>query len=87
MANHRSADKRNRQNEKRNERNRALRSRMRRAMRDARAAIASNADDRKERVSEAIRVVQQTASKQVIHKNTARRYVSRLAQADKRARA
>jgi small subunit ribosomal protein S20 len=70
MANHRSADKRNRQNEKRNERNRALRSRM-----------------RKERVSEAIRVVQQTASKQVIHKNTARRYVSRLAQADKRARA
>ena len=83
MANHPSAEKRNRQNVNRNARNTSLRSRMRNAIRAARAAIEENADDRQELVKHAIRVIQQTASKNVIHKNTAARYVARVAQANR----
>lgn len=85
MANHASAAKRHRQNIKRNTRNSALRSRMRRAIREARAAVEENAENRNELVSKAIQVVNQTASKSVIHKNTASRYVSRLSKLEQRA--
>lgn len=85
MANHASAAKRNRQNIKRNERNTALRSRMRNAVRDARAAIEENADDRQVLVDQAVRIIQVMASKNIIHKNTASRYVSRVVMANKKA--
>lgn len=83
MANHPSAAKRHRQNVKRNARNSALRSRMRNAVRAARAAIESEAEDAQEKVDRAIQVVYKTCSKQVIHKNTASRYVSALVRAHK----
>lgn len=85
MATHPSAAKRNRQNVKRSERNTALRSRMRNAVRDARAAIESNADNRQAAVDYAVRVIQLMASKNIIHKNTASRYVSRVVQANRKA--
>lgn len=85
MANHASAKKRHRQNVKRNERNTAYRSRMRNAVRAARAAIESGDDDRQTLVDHAVRIIQKTASKRVIHRNTASRYVSRLVQANYRA--
>ncbi|MEL6185234.1 MAG: 30S ribosomal protein S20 [Myxococcota bacterium] len=85
MANHPSAAKRNRQNIKRNTRNTALRSRMRNAVRAARAAIESGADDRQALVDRAVQIVQRMASKNLIHKNTASRYVSRVVQANKKA--
>lgn len=83
MANHPSAAKRNRQNEKRNARNTSLRSRMRNAIRAARAAIEDNDSDRQALVDHAVRVIQQTASKNVIHKNTASRYVARIVRANR----
>ncbi|MBX2812870.1 MAG: 30S ribosomal protein S20 [Myxococcales bacterium] len=83
MANHPSAAKRNRQNVRRNARNSSLRSRMRRAIRTARSAIESEADDRTELVAQAVKIIQRTASKNVIHKNTASRYVSRIVQANR----
>lgn len=81
MATHPSAAKRNRQNSKRNARNTAFRSRMRNAIRAAKAALEEGSDDRSELVADAIRLIQRTASKSVIHKNTASRYVSRLSRA------
>lgn len=83
MANHPSAAKRNRQNVRRNERNTSLRSRMRNAIREARAAIESNADDRTQLVTHAVKIIQKTASKNIIHKNTASRYVSRIVRASR----
>lgn len=85
MANHPSAKKRHRQNEKRNTRNTALRSRMRNAVRAARAAIEEKSEERQSLVDRAVRIIQKTATKSVIHKNTASRYVSRLVQANKGA--
>ncbi len=85
MANHPSAEKRHRQNLKRAKRNRSLRSRLRNAMKAARTAISSGSEDRTTKVQEAVRTIQRSASKRVIHKNTASRYVSRIVQADKNA--
>lgn len=85
MANHPSAKKRFRQNVKRNARNTALRSRMRNAVRAARAAIEDQSEDRQSLVDHAVKVIQKTASKKVIHRNTASRYVSRLVKAHVRA--
>ena len=85
MANHVSAAKRNRQNIKQNERNTALRSRMRNAVKQARVAIASSEENRKELVQAAIKVIYGSASKKIIKKNTASRYVSRLSAALKKA--
>lgn len=83
MATHPSAVKRNRQNITRNARNTSLRSRMRNAIRDARAAIEANSEDRASLVKQAVKIIQQTASKNVIHRNTASRYVSRMMRANR----
>ena len=85
MANHPSAAKRHRQNIKRNARNTGLRSKMRNAVRAARAAIESGSEERQDRVAAAVRIIQKTASKRVIHRNTASRYVSRLTRANREA--
>ncbi len=80
MANHYSALKRARQTEKKTAVNRANKSKMRSALRGLRKAIGSG--DKTAAIaslSEATSVLDQSAKKGVIHKNTASRYKSRLA--------
>lgn len=78
MAQHKSAEKRNRQNEKRRVRNQTLRSRMRTALKGAREAVSTNAATKDETVKAAIAEIYSMASKKVLTKATASRYVSRL---------
>lgn len=78
MANHPSAEKRNRQNRNRRSRNMAVRSQMRRRLREARAAIEESGEGSAETVKQAIQTVYRAASKNAIKAETARRYVSRL---------
>jgi small subunit ribosomal protein S20 len=82
MANTKSAEKRILQNERRRQRNRSHRSRMRTAIKRLRAALdAGEAEKARELLPQAIRVIDKTAQKGVIHDNTAARYKSRLSQA------
>lgn len=79
MANHKSAIKRIRQTAKRTEYNRAFRSRARTYVKNARVAI----DDGDSKAAEAatvaaIRELDKTASKGIIHKRNAARRKSRL---------
>ena len=80
MANIASARKRARQSEKRRQHNAALRSELRSAMRNVRKAIA--AGDKKGAGAVFQReaaVIDTIADKNIIHKNAAARYKSRLA--------
>jgi small subunit ribosomal protein S20 len=82
MANTKSAEKRNRQNVNQRERNRAHRSRMRTAVKKLRAAVAKG--DRAaatQLLTETLSVIDKTATKGVVHANTASRTKSRLASA------
>jgi small subunit ribosomal protein S20 len=82
MANTKSAEKRQRQNEKRRMRNKAARSRMRTAIKGVRSALQEGeADKARELLPEAIRVIDVTRRKNVIHANTAARTKSRLTRA------
>jgi small subunit ribosomal protein S20 len=85
MANTKSARKRAEKSEAQRIENRAARSRMRTAVRRARAAVETGSTDSAELVARAVSVVDSTASKGVVHKNTAARTKSRLAAAQKRA--
>ncbi len=79
MANHPSAEKRNRQRVVRTERNRAARSAVRTAVKNARTAI--SAGDKtlaKTSVADASRALARAASKGVIHKKAASRTTSRI---------
>ncbi len=78
MAQHKSAEKRHRQSVKRTARNTAIKSRMRKAVKAARAAMTSNASDKDALLKAAIAQVYRTASKGVVKRATASRYVSRL---------
>ncbi len=79
MANHKSAEKRNRQAQVRRQRNRAIRSRMKTAIRNLNEAIESgNADEAKSALATAVPVIAKTASKGTIHKKNASRKISRL---------
>ncbi len=79
MANHKSAEKRNRQAQVRRQRNRAIRSRMKTAIRNLNEAIDSgNADEAKTALATAVPVIAKTASKGTIHKKNASRKISRL---------
>ncbi|MCC6499287.1 MAG: 30S ribosomal protein S20 [Anaerolineales bacterium] len=78
MANIQSQIKRNRQNEKRRLRNRNVRGSARTAVNQARATIAKNAPETKETVMQAIRELDKSAGKGVIHANKAARIKSRL---------
>lgn len=81
MANTASAAKRARQSEKRRTRNRLIRSRMRNCVRRARVALASGDREAAESVvRQACRELDKAAQKGVIHRNTAARTKSRLAQ-------
>ena len=79
MAIHKSAIKRARQNEIRRLRNKNYRTRSKNVIKEVRIAIADNsADQAKESLKNAVSVIQKSASKGVIHKNTAARKISRL---------
>jgi small subunit ribosomal protein S20 len=81
LASHDSALKAHRQNVRRREHNRQLRSRLRSALRDIRAAIdAGDPAQVKDALRSTISLVDKMAGKRLIHKNTAGRYKSRLAQ-------
>lgn len=80
MANHPSAEKRNRQRIKRTLRNRAVKSSVRTLVKRVRAAIATK-DQAAAKVAleVAIKAVDKAASKGVVHVKAASRTVSRLA--------
>jgi len=79
VANHKSAEKRNRQSQVRRVRNRANRTRMRNAIKAVDSAIAAGAqEDAKTALESAIPVIAKTATKGTIHKKNASRKVSRL---------
>ena len=79
MANHKQAEKRNRQRIKRRARNLRHLSTMRTFMKRVRKALASGqVDEAKEVMPQAITAIGRAASKGVVHRNTASRYISRL---------
>ncbi len=80
MASHDSALKAHRQNLIHRERNRQMRTRLRRALRDIRAAIdGGDAGELKDALRSTVSLVDKMAGKELIHRNTAARYKSRLA--------
>ena len=82
MANHPSAEKRNRQRVVRTERNRALKSSLRTTVKKARAAVGSgNVKTAKPLIAEAESALARAASKGVIAKKSAARVTARLASA------
>lgn len=79
MANHKSAEKRNRQAEKRNEVNRRNRGALRTEIKRLRAAVEEG--DREEALAllpKTVSVIDKAIQKGVIHKNAAARYKARL---------
>lgn len=79
MANHPSAEKRNRQRVVRTERNRAAKSTVRTAVKKARSAIATgDKTSAKTSVAEASKALATAAKKGVLHKRTASRTTSRI---------
>ena len=83
MANHASAEKRNRQRIRRTERNRSVKGAVRTLLKKARASIATAAKplDSAAAVAAAIKAVDRAASKGVVHPKMAARAKSRLAKA------
>ena len=79
MANHKSAEKRNRQNVKRNAINRANRSKLRTQVKKLRAALGhSDKDASTGLLNPTVSLIDKMVNKGIIHKNTAARYKSRL---------
>ncbi len=82
MANIKSAEKRIHQNERRRQRNRTFRTRLRTTVKRLRSAIESgDAERAKELLPGTLQVIDVTAQKGVIHRNTAARHKSRLTRA------
>jgi small subunit ribosomal protein S20 len=81
MANHPSAEKRNRQRVKRTDRNRAVKSAVRTVIKKARVAIESAPKEAAAVVKAAVRAVDRAKSKGVVHKKAASRKKSRLSRA------
>lgn len=79
MANHKSAEKRNRQSQVRRMRNRMNKSKMKTVVRRVEEALAAGSEEQaREALQKAIPVIQKTAVKGSIHKKTASRKISRL---------
>ena len=79
MANHKSAEKRNRQNKIRNARNIHIRSTMRTYVKKVRMAVAEgDLPNAQLLLEKALPCIDKAASKGVIHKATASRKISRL---------
>ena len=79
MANIKSAKKRVLVNETKAANNKARNSALKTAIKKANAAIEANADDKEAVVNDAIKKIDQAASKNLIHKNCAARKKSNLA--------
>ena len=79
MANIKSAKKRVLVNETKAANNKARNSALKTAIKKANAAIEANADDKEAVVNDAIKKIDQAASKNLIHKNCATRKKSNLA--------
>ena len=80
MATHKSAIKRQRQSLKRRERNRAAKSALKTAVKKVLAAIEEKDREKAEALfRRTVALINKTASKGIIHKNTASRKISRLA--------
>ncbi len=79
MANHKSANKRNRQRLVRTVRNSAVKTRVRRVLKQAVLAVESNADDAADQAKAASRLLDRAASKNTIPTKRASRLKSRLA--------
>lgn len=84
MANHPSADKRNRQRITRTERNRAVKATVRTKVKAARGATGATAEAKALQVA-AVSALDKASSKGVIHPKTAARKKSRLARAAHKA--
>lgn len=78
MANIKSAKKRVLVNETKAANNKARNSALKTAIKKANAAIEANADDKEAVVNDAIKKIDQAASKNLIHKNCAARKKSNL---------
>lgn len=78
MANHKSAEKRNRQRPKRQLRNRMALGAMRTALKKARTALESKSTDSAGLVKQAVRAIDKAVTKGVLQKRTASRLISRL---------
>lgn len=79
MANHKSAIKRARQNKVRRLRNKSYKTRVKNVCKEVRAAVMEKSPDQaQEKLKKAVSVIQKTASKGVLHRNTAARKISRL---------
>jgi len=79
MANHKSAEKRDRQAKIRRLRNRMNKSAMKTVIRQVEEALVAGSEDQaKVALQTAIPMIYKTATKGTIHKNTASRKVSRL---------
>ncbi|HPB42177.1 MAG TPA: 30S ribosomal protein S20 [Sphaerochaeta sp.] len=79
MSINRSAEKRERQNRKRRLRNRSTKSTMKTAIRKFNEAVASgDVESASAMLATSLKLIDSTASKGVIHKNTANRKKSRL---------
>jgi len=79
LANHKSAIKRARQSEEQRVRNRSRKTRMKNVIRELDEVIAGKSPEKAaEQLKKAISVIAKTASKGVVHKNTASRKISRL---------
>ncbi len=79
MANHKSAEKRNRQNQLQRLRNRSNKSKMKGVVKKVLEALEQKAGDQaQEALKAAIPVIEKTAVKGSIHKKNASRKVSRL---------
>ncbi len=79
MANHKSAEKRNRQNQLQRLRNRSNKSKMKGVVKKVLEAVELNAGDQaQEALKLAIPIIEKTAVKGSIHKKNASRKVSRL---------
>jgi small subunit ribosomal protein S20 len=88
MANTKSAEKRARQSEKRRERNRGARSTMRTAIKKVRGAVdAGDAGQAEQALAAAVSIIDRSAKKNVVHRNTAARTKSRLVKAVRAAAA
>ena len=80
MATHKSALKRARQSRIKRLRNLGYKTKAKKAVKEVRNAVANNsADEARESLIRAVSIIQKTASKGVMHKNTASRKISRLA--------
>ena len=79
MANHKSAEKRNRQSQARRARNRMNKSRMKSAIREVNGAlVAGSQENAAEILRKAVSVIAKTAARGAIHKKNASRRISRL---------